>query len=427
MKILITNFYLCQYTGSELFTKGLALELQKRGHEVFIYSPVLGVIADEIRKKGITVTNNIIGLKKIDFDVIHAQHNTTAVIARSVFSDVPMIFMSHGVIPKLEQPPSIDLGIQNYLSVSEEVRNNFIQNHNISDDRIKLVRNFVDAEKFYAFNKVDKKPKNLLVLSNHYIPKVKEVVEKACIELDINVLHVGLPNNSVKNVEKWINKADIVVTIGRGVLESMACERNVIVFDMHGGDGMINEDNFFNFRKNSLSGRFSGKEYSVEDFKKEILKYNPDSGKRLRELVVKENGVDNVVSKLENVYKEAKNKKFNSKIKKLELFNEINFLEGSYDFLFKTREGLELIISEKDNEIEKQLTLNKNKNKKIKKQESIIQQKEQDINLIKQSKFWIIRNIYIHYKDSIKQGSRHPSLLYLFLNKRLKKIKNKLF
>jgi glycosyltransferase involved in cell wall biosynthesis len=235
MKILITNHHLDSRAGSELFTATLALELKKRNHHVYVFSPILGKISDEIKKGGIIVVDDLRILKEKKFDIIHAQHNDTAILARSIFPDVSMIFMSHGVLPELEQVPSIDLGIGKFVAVSEEVRENLINRGGIEEGKIEIVRNFVDMERFFSKKVINPSPKNLLVISNHYVEEVRNVIEGACSDLDIVVSHIGLPDNPVMNVESYINDADIVVTLGRGSLEAMACERNVIVFDMHGG------------------------------------------------------------------------------------------------------------------------------------------------------------------------------------------------
>src|SRR3989339_2114984 len=98
MRILITNHHLDNYAGSELFALDLAKELKKRDNKIFIFSPLLGKVAKEFQEKDIIITDDIKVIKNEKFDVIHAQHNITAILARSVFPKVPMIFMVHGIL-----------------------------------------------------------------------------------------------------------------------------------------------------------------------------------------------------------------------------------------------------------------------------------------------------------------------------------------
>ncbi len=429
MNILITNHHLHDFAGSELFTFNLAIELRKRGHHIFCFSPLLGNIADKIKENGITVIDNIRDIENKKIDIIHAQHNTTAILARSIFPNVPIVFTVHGILPELEQPPSIDLDIAKFAVISEEIKDYLINNYSIKKEKIRLIRNFVDFNRFKPTKIINKSPKNLLVLSNHYIDKTKNIIENACNEFNIKFEHIGLPENSVENVEDYINNVDIVVTLGRGAIEAMACERNVIVYDMHGGDGYIDEDNFFEIRKNNFSGRRFKKEYSVEDFKKEILKYNPLTAKKLREIVLKENSVKNIVDNLESIYKEVlkTGKQINSQIKRGELFLEIHFLEQLFarnnKEKIKQMNESNRLIEVRDNEInklnqiiqQKNLEIQKNGqiadldqiikqlNEENKKLNYVIQQKEQEIENMKKSKFWKLRNKYLKLKKYAKR------------------------
>ncbi|MCX6765901.1 MAG: glycosyltransferase, partial [Candidatus Moranbacteria bacterium] len=213
MKILITTHHLKNRAGSELFTFDLVMEFKKRGHDVFVFSNILGKVSEEIeRSGGIPVTNNLSDFVNENIDIIHAQHNTTAMMARSVFPNTPMVFMSHGILPDLEQPPTENLNILNifkYLVVSNEAKDHLTKKYGISKDQIKIVRSFIDTNKFFPKKEVNLFPKKLLVVSNHYRKNTKEIIESACKELGIEVTHVGLPNNSVENVEDFINDSDI--------------------------------------------------------------------------------------------------------------------------------------------------------------------------------------------------------------------------
>ncbi|MCX5726457.1 MAG: glycosyltransferase [Candidatus Saganbacteria bacterium] len=306
MKILITTHHLKDYGGSELFTQDLAVALKDSGHEVFVFSPNLGLVAETIRKNGINITDNLRKFKNEKFDIIHAQHNETAISVRSVFKRTPMVFMVHGTIPKLEQPP-LNLRILKFIAISEGVKRHLTGEYSIPPEKIQIVRNFIDAKRFSCKKQVNDRSENLLVLSNRYTEKIRDVIEKACEDFKIKIAHVGLPENPAENVEDHINNADIVVTHGRGALESMACERNVIVYGIYGGDGFIDETNFYELRKNNFSGRRYRKEYTPDDLKSELKKYDPDVGMELRKLVIKENSKDDTLRKLEEIYLECSN------------------------------------------------------------------------------------------------------------------------
>lgn len=302
MKILITNNDLYYRAGSQLFTAELAFCLKARGHRVLVFTPIPGLISQEMQQKGIHVVDDLSKMKGERFDLIHAQHNTTAIMARSVFSDTPMIMMVHGVLPELEQPPSINIGISRFIAVSEEVGEHLQKQYQIPVSRISIVRNFVDLEKFYCQKPVSHILKKVLVISNHYTEDVRKVVEGAAKKVGASVEHIGMPDRSVPDTEVYINDSDLVISLGRVALQAMACERNVIVYDMHGADGMVDEKNFYELRKCNFSGRAKKMQYTEDDLVKELQKYDPVRGKKLRSIVAQENGVDQNIDALEKIY-----------------------------------------------------------------------------------------------------------------------------
>lgn len=307
MKILITNFHLRNWAGTELFTLDLARELKNKRHTVFVFSMILGKVAEEISQLEIPVTNNLLDFQDEKFDIIHAQHSLTALATRLVFPLTPMVLMAHGMVPVLEQPFRVDLGISGYITGSEGTKNHLIKNYSITPEKIEVIGNFIDTEKFYLKNALNEKPRKLLFLSNHNREKIRNIIQESCQDLEIEFSHAGLPENPVRNVENYINQADIVVSLGRGALEAMACGRNVVVYDINGGDGWVDENNFYELRKNNFSGNRYKLDYTVDDLKKEILKYNKTTGKNLRELVRKEYSKEVIIGKFEAVYERLKN------------------------------------------------------------------------------------------------------------------------
>lgn len=105
--------------------------------------------------------------------------------------------------------------------------------------------------------------------------------------MGIKFRHLGYTSHPKFNVEDYINESDIVVSLGRGVLEAMACQRPVIVYDRRRGDGYINESTYRRSRMNNFSGRAYCLECRTKIIKGEIEKYNPDDGVMNRNLVLR--------------------------------------------------------------------------------------------------------------------------------------------
>lgn len=304
MKILITNYYFNERSGSEILTLDLAKRLLARGHQVTVLCVTKGELSVEAISSGIRVTDDIGDIIKVKFDIIHSHHNVLTYIVRSFFPKTPIIFYSQGILPALEQPPSIDLGISKYIALSEEVAKN-LENKGVDKKLIKILRNSIDTKFFKPKSKINKKIRKVLILSNHFNDTFKKITESTLRGLGLKYTHVGLPENVVCDVPAEINKSDLVISLGRGTLEAMACGRNTIVYDIHGADGFIDLESYKEIRKNNFSGRRYSNIYNREDLKNEILKYDPEIGGELRKIVLKNHNLDILVDNLITIYREA--------------------------------------------------------------------------------------------------------------------------
>jgi len=301
MKILIT-IYKLNISGSATYTLTLANELKKNGHKLIVFCPIISELLPEFKKFGIKVVDNIKNIKYEKFDIIIAQHSVIAILVRKYFFNIPMVFISHGVLPLLEQPPSVELNISHYIAVSEEVRSNLIDNYNISEHNISIVRNGVDTKIFFESQAIKKKLKSVLFLTHHRNLKVITNVTRACRRKKLKLMIVGVRDRQL-DVKKYINKVDLVISLGRGVLESMSCGRAVIVYDYNGGDGMVLSNNINNIKQKNFSGRKFSYNYNVRDLIKEFNKYNQSLGIINRKLIKNEFDISITVNKLEKVIK----------------------------------------------------------------------------------------------------------------------------
>jgi len=293
MDILIST-NLLNYTGVPTYTLTLYNQLIKRGHRVTVYCPTGGRLASYM--------NTIYSLDFAGWpDVILAQHNNLAREMRKKWPDIPMIFISHGILPDLEQPP-IDIKIDKYIVVSEEVLFN-LASYNVTN--VKIVRNFIDTDRFYCKEPVRDKPERLLFISNFKRWKTFETIKKSCKIMDIEFRHLGFTSHPKYEVEDYINQSDIVISLGRGVLEAMACGRPAIVFDRRRGDGYINRDTYRRSRMNNLSGRAYSLDCKTKVIMGEIKKYNPDDGVMNRHIVLEHHNhvkaVDTILDIIEEV------------------------------------------------------------------------------------------------------------------------------
>jgi hypothetical protein len=229
-------------------------------------------------------------------DVILAQSNNLAGEMKAKWPDIPMIFTSHGILPEEEIPPP---DMDKYIAISEEV----VMYHKMMN--VKLIRNFIDIDRFHCVNPIRDKPERLLFISNHTRWRTHKCIKKACDILKIDFRHLGFETKWRFNVEDYINEADIVVSLSRGILEAMSCERPVIVYEKRKGDGYIDQRTYQKSRVNNFSGRAFDIKFTPETLIEEILKYNPKDGAINREVILEHHNhikaVDTIMEIIEEI------------------------------------------------------------------------------------------------------------------------------
>lgn len=305
MKILITNCVLARRTGSELYVKEVAEALLRRGHTVGIFSEELGALADELRAAGILVTDDLskIGWKP---DIIHGQHYLETLAAIHRFPDVPVVFLRHGWRPWQERPP-LHPNIFRYFAVDGLTLKNATEKRGVPEDRISLIHNFVDLDRFTVRGSLPYTPESAVVFNNvasesNFLPLVREACRRSGIRLDVMGAASGHP---CQHPEKKLGGYDIVFAVGRSALEALATGTAVIVCGEIGVGPMVTTANFRQLRENNFgtATMYSGPD--TDAINREIQKYDADDSveltRELRSLI----GISEAIDNLESIYHEA--------------------------------------------------------------------------------------------------------------------------
>jgi len=304
MKILLTNHDLSYYAGTETFVYTLAVELQRTGHEVVCFSPRLGAVAQRLVTAGVTVTADL-GRAPDDVDVIHAHHRYESLLARTRYPDLPLIFTGHGVLPWQEQPAVAALGASRYVAVSEEVRGHLIERHGVPADKVVIVRNGIDLERFRARTPLSPEPRRALILSNYMPARQRAQVRRVCRELGITVGEAGA-GNALWAVEDEIAQADLVFGLGRSALEAMAARRVVLVYDYNGGDGLVTPERFERLRQRNFSGRTHNRRFTDAELAAEIQAYGPAVAEDVYAFIERDHDIRVMARQLVELYEEAR-------------------------------------------------------------------------------------------------------------------------
>lgn len=245
MKVLITNTTLAGRTGTEILTLNLARSLLALGHSPSVYSPDLGPLATEIRNLGIPVTDDIGSLTEQP-DIIHGHHSIETATAAIRFPTTPAIFVCHDFIAWHDEAPTLP-NIHTYVAISKGFSQRLTHQDGIAQDRIQIIPNSIDTDRFQPGPPLAETPARALVFAKnlaHIDP-----IRLACAQRNIQVDVIGLAvNNVAPSPETLVGDYDLVFASGLSALESLASGRAVIACDGRGLAGMVTSENFDAFR-----------------------------------------------------------------------------------------------------------------------------------------------------------------------------------
>lgn len=282
MRILITNCWLDKFCGTESRCYAVASELQRRGHIVNVYTPLCGKIFAEFQKRDITLST------EGEYDLIldnHCQVNTN-------FKGL-IIHTCHGIV-KEEKP------MPNVLNVA--VSNKVAEYWKLDT----VIQNGIDTHRFYCKTPIHSYPQKILSLCKS--DTANDVLHDICKTIGVDF--ESMYGKEIFNIEDKINEADLVVGVGRSLLDAMACGRPVVSFDDRCyyatrmmGHGYLTPDKFKyqeidNFTGSSLKNSFNKLELAKEIFEK----YNAKDGEINRQYIMKNCSIIDTVNKYLKLY-----------------------------------------------------------------------------------------------------------------------------
>jgi glycosyltransferase involved in cell wall biosynthesis len=265
----------------------------------------LGAIGDELRAATVPVVRD---LENVAFtpDLIHGHHHVETLIAALHFPGVPIVHFCHGWLPWEEEPlrhPSI----VRYVAVDETCVDRLTAEGGIPRERVDLLHNFVDLERFAPRAPLPEKPRRALVLSNGadangYAAMVKEACVEREIELEVAGLRSGRP---LERPEEWLQTFDLVFAKGRTALEALAVGCSVILADVVGAGPLVTEPEFDRMRACNFGVRLLRNTHAVEWYRTQIAAYDAREAGRVSARVRDSADLEQAVDRLLTIYTAA--------------------------------------------------------------------------------------------------------------------------
>lgn len=231
MKILLSICCLARRTGAELFVRDLALAFGARGHRVVVYAPVMGGMADELRRRSIALVTDPDAIAEPPEIVIGStRHETVACLAR--FPGVPAISICHDRLAPHGMPPLFSR-VRRHVAVDDNCLERLVLENGIAGDAVTVIRNGVDLDRFLPRAPLPDRPARAAIFSNDATRGCDtEAVTAACAGLGIAVDVVGsAAGTQAAEPASVLPGYDVVFAKARCAMEAMAVGCAVVLLN----------------------------------------------------------------------------------------------------------------------------------------------------------------------------------------------------
>lgn len=231
MKVLLGICIMATRSGAELFVRDLALGLNRRGHSVVVYAPIIGDMVEELREQSIACVSDLESVT-VPPDIIIGNTQIETVLCLAHFPGAPAISICHDRVHEHGRPPRFSR-IGAYVAVDANCAERLTVEHGIPPTQIHIIQNGVDLRRFRPRLPLPERPRAAAIFSNYATHGVEtELVRRACAAegVALDVIGMGAGNQSTAP-EEILHRYDLVFAKARCAMEAMAVGCAVIVLN----------------------------------------------------------------------------------------------------------------------------------------------------------------------------------------------------
>lgn len=281
MRFVLSLASFSQFGGTETYAVTTAAELQCLGHEAVLYASELGPVAEVARAQGISVVDRLDQLPPTA-DALLAQDAGTAFTLAPRFPDAVRLLVAHSDFFPLQSPPQLAGVCDAVVVLNDRVRRRI--EHLASAPPIVRLRQPVDLKRFGVRGGTDRRARRALLLGNYLRGPAAEAVEAACRAAGFEPMARGAQATPTSAPEQAIADADVVIGLGRCVVEAMAGRRAAYVYGIAGGDGWVTADRYAAQEADGFGGLADTDPIDGARMAAELAQWDPEMGTVNRQL-----------------------------------------------------------------------------------------------------------------------------------------------
>lgn len=304
LRVLLTNKNLTNLGGTQMYVSDVAQVLRRRGHTPIAFAPLLGDVADNLRKATVPIVDDL-SLVSGPVDIIHGQHHPETMAALLHFSNVPAVYFCHGWDSWNLAPPRFPR-IYRYVAVDELTYQRLVYEHGIPPDQVRLLLNFADLEKFQQRDSLPARPQRALLFGNDVNPSHAAIIREACQRTGITLDLVGRQIGTLcSQPEKILGSYDLVFAKARCAIEAMATGAAVILYGSVGLGPLVTRRNFAELRTRNFGMRTLRSAHEAGLVAQEIERFDAADARVVSQQIRASADQETVVDQIVEVYQEV--------------------------------------------------------------------------------------------------------------------------
>ncbi|MCB0829194.1 MAG: hypothetical protein KDB62_10350 [Solirubrobacterales bacterium] len=278
MRIVIGLEDFSSFAGTETYARTVAAELQRLGHEVIVHAATTGPIADQVREQGIEVVESETELPAT-CDAVLSQDAASAFSLAGRYPGARRLMVCHSDYFMSQSPPQLP-GVCDAVIVMNDRVGRFVESLGSPGGGVPVIRMTqpVDLKRFGVRGKRTGGPRRALILGNYLTPDRASDLDAVCRQAGLEPVIRGATTTPVANPEQVIADADLVIGLGRCIVEAMAGRRAAFVHGIAGSDGWVTADSYAALESDGFGGTATDLVHDRDRLAADLAGWDPEMG-----------------------------------------------------------------------------------------------------------------------------------------------------
>jgi hypothetical protein len=280
VRILLSSENFDAFGGMETYTQSVAQELMRLGHQTSIFTPRGGTMAELTRRQAIPVLDR----EELpdSCDAVLAQDAATALELKARYPEAVRVLVAHSRDHVLHEVPQLPEVCHGVVVLNDRVRR-WVEAR-AWHPRLTRLRQPIVLSRYSDLEPPRPKPRRVLVMTNYVGGPRGQLIQEACREAGYEASWIGTTTRPSASPEHALAEADIVIGLGRSVLEAMAAGRAAYVYGVLGGGCWVTPRSYPQLEADGFAGLTDIRPVTAARMASELRGWRADMGEANRDL-----------------------------------------------------------------------------------------------------------------------------------------------